>query len=101
MDAPVFVYYELNNFYQNHRRYVKSLDVEQLMGDTSDPPTAGQCDPLSKEADCYGDDMDQDCHLNPCGLIANSLFNDVISEPTVTRGSDAVDIDWSESGIAW
>lgn len=25
--GPVFVYYELDNFYQNHRRYVKSLDV--------------------------------------------------------------------------
>jgi len=32
MKAPVFVYYQLDNFYQNHRRYVKSKDYKQLMG---------------------------------------------------------------------
>jgi hypothetical protein len=26
MKGPVFVYYQLDNFYQNHRRYVKSRD---------------------------------------------------------------------------
>ena len=32
MAAPIFVYYQLENFYQNHRRYVKSRDYQQLMG---------------------------------------------------------------------
>lgn len=26
--GPVYVYYQLDNFYQNHRRYVKSRDNE-------------------------------------------------------------------------
>lgn len=26
------MYYQLDNFYQNHRRYVKSKDSKQLMG---------------------------------------------------------------------
>jgi hypothetical protein len=32
MTAPVYVYYELQNFYQNHRRYVKSRSDKQLSG---------------------------------------------------------------------
>lgn len=32
INAPVYVYYQLDNFYQNHRRYVKSKDSKQLMG---------------------------------------------------------------------
>ena len=32
MVAPVYVYYELQNFYQNHRRYVKSRNDNQLLG---------------------------------------------------------------------
>jgi hypothetical protein len=34
MAAPIFVYYQLTNFYQNHRRYVKSRSYSQLMGYT-------------------------------------------------------------------
>ena len=30
MTGPVYVYYELDNFYQNHRRYVKSRMDAQL-----------------------------------------------------------------------
>ena len=32
MEGPVFFYYELHNFYQNHRRYVNSRNVDQLKG---------------------------------------------------------------------
>lgn len=32
MQAPVFFYYELNNYYQNHRLYATSVSVEQLGG---------------------------------------------------------------------
>lgn len=31
----MFMYYGLSNFYQNHRRYVKSRDDSQLNGDPS------------------------------------------------------------------
>jgi hypothetical protein len=34
MQAPVFVYYELNNYYQNHRLYAISVSPEQLSGST-------------------------------------------------------------------
>ncbi len=67
MSPPVYVYYELDNFYQNHRRYVKSRSDAQLKGGANFPnaPTT-DCDPL-KEINGK--------KLWPCGLIANSMFN--------------------------
>uniref|UniRef100_A0A8I6A8Z5 Cell cycle control protein n=1 Tax=Rattus norvegicus TaxID=10116 RepID=A0A8I6A8Z5_RAT len=35
IEGNVFMYYGLSNFYQNHRRYVKSRDDSQLNGDPS------------------------------------------------------------------
>jgi hypothetical protein len=34
LQAPVFVYYEIHNFYQNHRLYATSFSYEQLTGNT-------------------------------------------------------------------
>lgn len=40
MQKPIFVYYELDGVYQNHRRYVRSRSDVQLKGDKiSDPAT--------------------------------------------------------------
>lgn len=39
MQAPVFIYYQLNNYFQNHRLYARSVSVKQLLGydvDSSD-----------------------------------------------------------------
>jgi hypothetical protein len=33
MPAPVYFYYRLTKYYQNHRRYVKSRDDRQLKGE--------------------------------------------------------------------
>lgn len=30
MDGPIHVFYEISNFYQNHRSYVKSMSWDQL-----------------------------------------------------------------------
>ncbi len=32
MNTPVFLFYSLDNFYQNHRRYMKSKSSTQLAG---------------------------------------------------------------------
>ena len=34
MEPPIYFYYQLENFYQNHRRYVKSKDKFQLENGT-------------------------------------------------------------------
>lgn len=70
MDAPVFFYYELSHFYQNHKRYSTSLDHAQLMGATREKLVLRKCDPLKTAGDRS---------LNPCGLLANSFFTDVVT----------------------
>jgi hypothetical protein len=90
MKAPVYVYYELTNFYQNHRRYVKSRSDNQLAGTFF--PEASQlsdCDPLRTIQDGNTTKV-----LDPCGLIANSYFNDTF---TLAPGA----LTMSESNIAW
>ena len=44
--APIYVYYQLDNFYQNHRRYVKSRSNEQLMGNNLSESELDDCDPI-------------------------------------------------------
>ena len=70
LHPPVLLYYRLTNFYQNHRRYVKSLDSDQLKGKAVPASTikGGSCDPLRLDPDGKP--------YYPCGLIANSVFND-------------------------
>jgi LEM3 (ligand-effect modulator 3) family / CDC50 family len=71
LPAPVFMYYKLTNFFQNHRRYVQSLDVNQLKGSNVGANTLqnGNCRPLGS------DPANSSIAIYPCGLIANSLFN--------------------------
>jgi len=49
----VFVYYELDNFFQNHRRYVKSRDNNQLAGTYKDVEALGKCRPVKKNGDLW------------------------------------------------
>lgn len=94
---PILMYYRLTNFYQNHRRYVKSLDIEQLKGKAR---SAGQL----RDGDCDPLDIDKATGkpYYPCGLIANSMFNDSFSNLNASN----VDLpgqlyNLSDSGIAW
>ncbi|KAB7497305.1 Cell cycle control protein 50A [Armadillidium nasatum] len=63
--------FEKNNFYQNHRRYVKSRDDNQLLGKSITDVDAA-CDPFD-----HPDDTTNRLYA-PCGAIANSLFNDTL-----------------------
>ncbi|XP_019756571.1 cell cycle control protein 50A isoform X2 [Dendroctonus ponderosae] len=70
-EGNVFMYYGLSNFYQNHRRYVKSRDDNQLLGNLG-------VDPIH---DCKPFDFNTTSRrpIAPCGAIANSMFNDVLN----------------------
>ncbi|KAJ9666091.1 alkylphosphocholine resistance protein lem3 [Coniosporium apollinis] len=95
---PVLFYYRLTNFYQNHRRYVKSLDTQQLMGNAQSNASisASDCDPLQV------DEATGKAYY-PCGLIANSLFNDTFTSPNLTNPSAGAEptYNMSQRGIAW
>ena len=109
-DEEVYVYFQIDNFYQNHRRYVKSRDDNQLRDDgATDLKT--NCDPQ----DSYQAKGTNRTYY-PCGLIATSYFNDGIRMASITLpesgttnyslNNDAVGggaTSWSlvETGIAW
>ncbi|GMH66871.1 hypothetical protein TrST_g7506 [Triparma strigata] len=92
MPKPVYVYYELSNFYQNHRKYVKSLSFKQLRGETVPSSDLSDCAPLDSITKTVSGTSSK-YTLNPCGLVANSLFNDVLN----VTSSQTMD----EYGIAW
>ncbi len=89
MKSPVYVYYELHNFYQNHRRYVKSRSDEQIRGDAAGAQSV--CEPKVMT----GEDGAK-VEVSPCGLIAWSYFNDTY---TFRKNGEALAV--SEKGIAW
>jgi hypothetical protein len=86
--GPLYVYYELTNFYQNHRTYVSSIDYAQLNGVRSQ----GTCTDKNKNGSVY---------LNPCGLIANSFFNDQIALTTNGYTMKETDIAWSTDTLKY
>ncbi len=104
MAAPVYFYYKLSNFFQNHRRYVKSRSDTQLSSDSAGGDTS-TCDPLEKDA--------QGRTYYPCGLIAGSFFVDRFSAALTTTASDGSRVqsvlgnwsvstnNWRKDGIAW
>jgi LEM3 (ligand-effect modulator 3) family / CDC50 family len=93
MVAPILVHYEITNFHQNHRAYYKSRDVFQLAGRVGKQTStdAEACNPLNKLGNIT---------LHPCGLIANTFFNDQF---TLIDGKDdnQTDLIMLEDGIAW
>ena len=95
MRAPVFVYYELTNFHQNHRRFVKSRSDEQLAGETSAP--GAFCAPQARR-EAEGETR----AIDPCGLAAWSYFNDTYSfEVSSDATSPPSPLPVNERGIAW
>ena len=87
MENNIMIYYQLDGFYQNHRRYVKSKSEEQLTGhDISKKKMedSKDCDPVITNAQMgkkYSiDEQKKELKENevaiPCGLMAKSYFND-------------------------
>lgn len=90
--GKVYMYYGLSNYYQNHRRYVKSRDDSQLLGKL-DPFPSSDCNPFAfhlKEG--------VEKPVAPCGAIANSMFNDTL---VLINSKTGKPVPLLRTGIAW
>lgn len=113
MTGPVYFYYTIDGFHQNHRRYVKDKDDKQLAG-IFDSPTADQ-DPLMNATRSGTFTAHSSCtyqrqytvtgarkegytiYYYPCGLVARSRFNDTF----LLTGPDGAPVSWTSTGTAW
>lgn len=97
--GPIYFFYMLTNFHANHRRYVISFSEDQINGKRASisdiKDTVGQnCQPLSTNS--------AGKIYYPCGLIANSMFNDTFSTTlTAVNTTDLTDFNMTNEGIAW
>lgn len=87
MKHPIYVYYQLDNFYQNHRRYVKSRSDQQLRNRNNE----------NDISTCKPEDVAYDRTIVPCGLVAWSMFNDTFSFSTNNNQTLPV----KKKGISW
>lgn len=90
-EGKVYMYYGLSNYYQNHRRYVKSRDDNQLLGRLENPVST----------DCMPFHKDNGVPIAPCGAIANSMFSDKFTLYRYNGKSNREEIQLLKNGIAW
>ena len=82
IDEPIFIYYQLDGFFQNARRYLNSKDIEQLTGKGNAPE---DCEPAETNEEMgvsksvNNQNLDMKSIAIPCGLMAKSLFNDTFN----------------------
>ncbi|KAM3726277.1 CDC50 family protein [Dirofilaria immitis] len=88
--GDVYFYYALDNYFQNHRRYMKSRSDSQLLGDLQN---VGDCDPYAYLNTSSGLKI-----IAPCGAVANSMFNDSF---TLYRNGSNNPVPWTYRGVVW
>ncbi len=102
---PIYFYYQLRGFYQNHRRYIQSISYEQLRdGVFKNSTEISSCEPVVKNRDNFynmsatNKPLDPDQPVFPCGLVARSYFNDTFK---LARVSNNTELFINDTGIAW
>lgn len=97
LKPPIYVYYELTDYFQNHRRYVKSRNDRQLAARSGG--SMDDCKPKAEISESEASNSSEEVSriMNPCGLTAWSYFNDTFE----IQGLDGVEVQMEETGIAW
>ena len=87
LQPPIYFYYELSNYFQNHRVYLESRDDDQLYGIYKTIDQLGSCTPIMQNSQVqtpltnyWNSNMilSPNDPATPCGLIAQTLFNGLI-----------------------
>lgn len=115
MKAPVYMYYRLDGFYQNHRRYSQSKSDAQLAG--REVGIVNDCSPFRflgdsateaerEQSGIVSPRSNSSLIYNPCGLIAYSMFNDTFVLQTsdndvICDGDSPEGTKCRKRGIAW
>lgn len=97
------IYYSLENFYVNHRNFVKSRSYKQMRGNILDSDSISTCDyaltngdmGYSKSVD--GSSLSSGDVAYPCGLIGKYIFNDTF---TIMESLNGTLIPIDETNIA-
>jgi hypothetical protein len=89
MPKPVYLYYTLKGYYQNHREYVASLNYNQMRGLPSS----------ALSVDCKRLLMEGGKQRNPCGLIMGKMFTD--SFAISGHALDVSDIAWPSAKLKY
>mmetsp|Transcript_3474 Transcript_3474/g.7207 ORF Transcript_3474/g.7207 Transcript_3474/m.7207 type:complete len:337 (+) Transcript_3474:736-1746(+) len=105
MDEPIYFYYEMRDFYQNHIVFVKSRDYPQLRGESRSKSDLTNCGDYTEMGDMFSDeelrrmgyDGNEDDVASPCGLSAMYYPNETFT----IYGSDNETIKFHDSSIAW
>lgn len=101
LSEKVFVYYGLYNYFQNHLRYGRSIDMSQFHGR---PTASPDCAPYQNKP-VRVDGKWQYRPVVPCGTVANSMFNDTFAFWRVQKGeslnNSIVQVPLSRVNIAW
>lgn len=108
VSGPVHVSYELSNYYQHHRRFVSSMDRTQFTGEWTPDVSISACAPLEtvESQRCVAGACDSAStktrELFPCGIVANTMFNDIfwLHDGVLPSGERLTRTDLNSHGIA-
>ncbi|CCW62175.1 unnamed protein product [Phytomonas sp. EM1] len=104
LKAPIYLYYGLTGFYQNHRKLSDSKSQEQLQGAPVSRRDLKRLAPLMYPGELSGDEHTpievngrtyhyRDFVYSPGGLLPWSMFNDTFTLYRVESSSSSVDED--------
>lgn len=91
MTGPLYLYYQLDNYHQNYRKYVSSISYPQLEGNASTINQLWTCNPLINDSSKI---------YYPCGSIASSMFLDSIDLDIYNANRSSIAYSFDQDDIA-